>query len=527
MSGKEQEKSSKSPMEEAKENEKKLSKKLSINDITIFCKRKGFVFPTSEIYGGLSGFFDYGPLGVELLNNIKNEWWDYHVHKREDIVGMYGSIITNPKVWVASGHTEHFSDVLVECKKCHQRFRADHLIEEKTGIKVEGSSIEEMERIIKEKNIKCPKCGGELSEPKSFNLMFQTFVGPEVSDASRSYLRPETAQLIFTNFKIIQEVSRKKLPFGIAQVGKAFRNEISPRNFLFRAREFEQAEIEYFINEDDINECPFFDEFKNYKVKLLSEEMQEKNEEETLIELGKAFEQGLIKTKWHVFWIGYEHRFLVNLGLNPEHIRVRQQKKDERAHYSLDTWDLEYKFPFGWKEIEGIANRTTYDLENHIRVSKKDLRYYDEEKKQKIIPYVVAEPSLGLDRVFLALLFDSYNYDEERKNIVLKLKPKVAPFKVGVFPLLSNKKELVDYARIVYEKLSEEFNCFFDKSGSIGRRYARQDEIGTPYCVTIDFDSLENKDVTIRFRDSARQIRVKVDELVNTIKNLIREGVTS
>ncbi len=496
-------------------------KKPSIEEIYTFCKRKGFVFKTSEIYGGIAGFFDYGPLGVELKNNIKNLWWKTHVRSRSDVVGINGSIITHPKVWVASGHTKKFSDVIVQCTSCKQRFRADQLVEEKTGLNVDGYPAEKIDEIILKEKIRCPRCGGKLSKPMDFNLMFKTYVGPSQTQESIAYLRPETAQLIFSNFKLVLETSRQKLPFGIAQIGKAFRNEISPRNFLFRCREFEQAEIEYFVNKNEIGDCPYFEEFRDYKLLLLSSEDQQSGKDAKIVNLGKAFDNNIIVSKWLAYWIGFEHKFIVSLGIKPENLRVRQHLPSERAHYASDTWDIEYKFPFGWREIEGIADRTTYDLSNHMKTSGEDLRYYDEKTGEKIIPYVAAEPSLGLDRLFLALLFEAYQYNNSRKNIVLKLDSKISPFKVAVFPLLSNNKQLVELSRDVFSQLSKHFSVFFDKSGSIGRRYARQDEIGTPYCVTVDFDSLKNKDVTIRFRDTAEQVRIKISELKQTIEGLV------
>ncbi len=498
-------------------------KKLSVNDIATFCKKKGFIFPSSEIYGGLSGFFDYGPLGVELKNNLKKLWWKAHVHEREDIVGIDGSIIMNPQVWIASGHADHFEDVLVECKKCHQRFRADQLVEEKLGINADGKSPEELHELIVKNKITCPNCGGELSEPKSFNLMFKTYIGPKQTSESVAYLRPETAQVIFTEFKNVMDVSRKKMPFGIAQIGKSFRNEISPRNFLFRCREFEQAEIEYFINEKDLNNCPYFDEFKEYKVLALTKDMQEKNQEEKETTIGKLVERGVIKSKWQGFWIGFEHKFLTRVGIKSNHLRIRQHLDNERAHYSLDTWDIEYKFPFGWKEIEGISNRTTFDMSNHSKHSKKDLRVFDEKYKEKVMPYVVSEPSLGIDRLVLTVLFEAYEFNDKRGNVVLKLKPEIAPIKTAVFPLVSNKEELINKAREVFKVLNSNFNSLFDKSGSIGRRYARQDEIGTPYCITVDFDSLKSDDVTVRFRDSTRQERIKIKELAEKIRQFMSE----
>jgi len=346
------------------------------------------------------------------------------------------------------------------------------------------------------------------------------------SQEAIAYLRPETAQVIFSDFKLVQETSRKKLPFGIAQLGKAFRNEISPRNFLFRCREFEQAEIEYFIKEKDINNCPYFKEFENYKVLILSSEAQKSNKKEELISLGEAFKKGMVSSKWTAYWLGFEHRFLTNLGLSPESLRLRQHLPEERAHYALDTWDIEYKFPFGWKEIEGIANRTTYDLKAHMKESGKDLTYYDDDSKEKIIPYVVAEPSLGIGRLFLALLFEAYKYNAERENIVLDLKPKIAPYKAAIFPLLSNNEQLVEISDKIYNELKSDLNVFYDKSGSIGRRYARQDEIGTPYCITVDFESLKNNDVTIRDRKTTKQKRIRREELNLHLKKLIDEEIS-
>jgi len=504
----------------------KNQQRISIEDIYVFCKKKGFVFPTSEIYGGIAGFYDYGPLGVEVVNNIKSIWWKEHVHKRDDIVGIEGSIITNPRVWVASNHVQKFSDLLVKCTKCKQAFRADQLIEEKIGIKTDSLSPKEIQKIIDEKRITCPKCNSKLSSIENFNLMFKTFVGVLESQEAIAYLRPETAQVIFSDFKLVQETSRKKLPFGIAQLGKAFRNEISPRNFLFRCREFEQAEIEYFIKEKDINNCPYFKEFENYKVLILSSEAQKSNKKEELISLGEAFKKGMVSSKWTAYWLGFEHRFLTNLGLSPESLRLRQHLPEERAHYALDTWDIEYKFPFGWKEIEGIANRTTYDLKAHMKESGKDLTYYDDDSKEKIIPYVVAEPSLGIGRLFLALLFEAYKYNAERENIVLDLKPKIAPYKAAIFPLLSNNEQLVEISDKIYNELKSDLNVFYDKSGSIGRRYARQDEIGTPYCITVDFESLKNNDVTIRDRKTTKQKRIRREELNLHLKKLIDEEIS-
>jgi len=485
--------------------------KLTIEELAIFCKRKGFVYPNSEIYGGMSGFFDYGPLGVELKNNIKANWWKTHVQQKRDIVGIDGSIITNPKVWEASGHVENFVDLLLSCVKCKHKERADHLIEDKLHIATDGMSADELNKLIKKHKIKCSKCGSDIKAPQQFNLMFETNVGSsEAKDIA--YLRPETAQLIFTNFKLVQENARLKLPFGIAQIGKAFRNEISPRDFLFRCREFEQMEIEYFVNPHHINECPYVKEFGSYSFSVLTSDMQGKKQQPKKIKVKEMLSAKLI-LPWHAYWLAFEHQWLVGLGINPENLRIRQHVAAEKSHYATDTWDLEYNFPFGWKELEGISNRGDYDLQQHMKKSGKDMSYYDEQEKAKVVPYVVAEPSLGVDRTFLVFLFDAYEYDKKRDNIVLKLHPKLAPIKVAVFPLLSNKPELTKLAEEVYDDLKEEFNCVYDQGGSIGRRYARMDEVGTPLCITIDFDSAKKKDVTVRDRDTTKQVRIKIKDL--------------
>jgi len=488
--------------------------KLSIEDMAVFCKKKGFVYPNSEIYGGFSGFWDYGHLGVELKNNIKNEWWNYHVKQRNDIVGMDGSIITHPKVWQASGHVENFEDVMLTCAKCKERTRADHLIEEKLKINVEGSDAAKITEIIKKNKLTCPKCSSDFEDIKKFNLMFQTSVGP--SSNSVAYLRPETAQLIFTDFKLIMENARLKLPFGIAQTGKGFRNEISPRDFLFRCREFDMMEIEYFVHPDKTRSCPFIKEVEGYALNFLTAEMQEKNQKPQKIKVKDAIKKKLI-SEWHAYWLATEQKWFTNLGANEDNFRVRQHLKEEKSHYAADTWDLEYNFPFGWKELEGISNRTDFDLKQHMKFSGKDLSIYDEETKKKIVPHVVAEPSLGVERAFLVFMFDAYTHDKKRGNAVLKLHPKLAPISVAVFPLISNKPTIVKKAKDVYNSLKIYFNVFYDGSGSIGRRYARQDEIGTPLCITIDFESSKKNDVTIRERDSTKQVRVKIKDLGHKI----------
>lgn len=477
--------------EEAKE------EKISIEEMATFCKRKGFVYPSAEIYGGLAGFWDFGPFGAELKNNIKRSWWNFFIRSREDVVGIDGAIITHPRVWAASGHVESFSDMSVICKKC-----------KKSG-KVDKHEIDEAV---------CGLCGGELDKnsAKDLNLMFTTQVGPVKESSVESYLRPETAQLIFANFKSVAENARMKLPFGIAQIGKAFRNEIAPRDFLFRSREFEQMEIEYFIMPNE--KCPY--KIPDMKVLVYSEEMQSKKKENEEIKIADALKKGIIKRDWHAYWLANCLMFFKNLGCDMKNFRIRQHKKDELAHYSSDCWDLEYKFPFGWKELTGIADRSSYDLGRHEEYSKKDLKLFIE-GKGKILPHVIAEPSFGVERAFLVVMFDAYDYDKKRDNIVLHLSPKLAPIKAAVFPIVKVDNKVVKMARDIYEELKTEFNAFYDDGGAVGRRYARQDEIGTPYCITIDADSVKKQDVTIRDRDTTKQIRVKLKELKNTLRMLI------
>ncbi|MAE42341.1 glycine--tRNA ligase [Candidatus Woesearchaeota archaeon] len=491
--------------------------KLSIEAMATFCKKKGFVYPSAEIYGGLAGFWDFGHLGVELKNNIKNEWWNYHVKQREDIMGIDGSIITHPKVWEASGHVENFEDVMLTCSKCNEKTRADHLIEEKLKTNVEGRSVDEINKIIKKNNLKCPKCNSDFKELKKFSLMLKTSIGPLEDKSSISYLRPETAQLIFANFKLVSDNARLKLPFGIAQIGKGFRNEISPRDFLFRCREFEMMEIEYFVHPDKAEKCPSIKEVENEELNFLTSEMQQKKQEPKEMKVKDALKKKLV-SEWHAYWLATEQKWFTDLGAKPENFRVRQHLKEEKSHYATDTWDLEYNFPFGWKELQGIANRTDFDLKQHMKFSGNDLSIFDEETKKKIIPYVIAEPSQGVERAFLVFMFDSYTYDKKRGNAVLKLHPKLAPVKVGIFPLVN---KLDNEAKKVYDLLKSDFNSIFDKSGSIGRRYARADEIGIPYCITIDFDSLKDKKVTVRNRNDTKQIRVKINDLKETMGKLI------
>lgn len=479
-------------IESSKGEQEKISTEISIEELAAFCKKRGFVYQSGEIYGGLAGFWDFGHLGVELKNNIKKEWWKSHVLQREDVVGIDGSIITHPRIWEASGHVSSFLDIEVVDKKTKEKFKVDKFEAEKY------------------KNDPRFEVKGE------FNPMFITNVGPIISDSMKSYLRPETAQLIFSNFKAVYENARMKLPCGIAQIGKAFRNEIAPRDFLFRAREFEQMEIEYFIKKD--MKCPY--EIPDEEILVYSAEAQEKNQEAINMKIKDAFEKGVIKKDWHAYWLAIELRWFLELGANPDNFRIRQHLKNELSHYSTDTWDLEYRFPFGWKELEGIADRGTFDLSQHEKFSGRNLKIFDEESKEKILPEVICEPSLGIERAFLVFMLDSYYYDKERENVVLRIHPKLAPVKAAVFPIVKGPK-FERIAEEIVKDLKQEFNIIYDKSGSIGRRYARNDEIGTPFCITIDRDSLKNKDVTIRLRNSTEQIRIKIENLKETIRKAI------
>jgi glycyl-tRNA synthetase len=429
----------------------KIPAKLSMEKLVSLCQRRGFIFPSSDIYGGLSGCWDYGPVGVELKRNVKEAWWRSIVQERDDIIGLDTSILMNSKVWEASGHVTSFSDPLVECKECHLRWRADDL-----------------------KENKCPSCGGELTEERMFNTMFKTFIGPVEEEASTIYLRPETAQGMFVNFLNALSTSRKRLPFGIAQIGKAFRNEITTGNFIFRSREFEIMEFEYFVK-------PGTDE------------------------------------EWFDYWVNECFNWYVKLGIKKENLRLREHDKKELSHYSRRTVDINYQFPMGWAELQGIANRTDYDLKQHSTVSGKTLEYYDDETKEHYVPYVI-EPSVGVDRAILAFLCDAY--DEEMVNdelrVLFHFHPDIAPIKVAVLPL-SRKENLAAFARDVYTNLRPCFPTQYDDTQAIGRRYRRQDELGTPYCVTIDFQSLEDNMVTIRERDSMNQIRVPVAALQKSL----------
>ena len=485
-------------MEEKEIDIEKASSDLTIEEMMNFCKKKGFVYPSGEIYGGLGGFWDFGHLGVELKNNLKKEWWKFHVQQREDLVGIDGAIITNPKVWEASGHVSSFVDVAVVCKN------------KKCGFK---TKIDKHEL----GKVKCDKCGGEYENKGEFNPMFVTQVGPIKEDSVKAYLRPETAQLIFADFKLVAENSRMQLPFGICQIGKSFRNELSPREFLFRCREFEQMEIEYFISPEQ--KCPYMEETKGINLLIYDEKMQKNKQEPVLMELYDAWKEGIIKTDWHAYWIGKEFEWFVSLGADASKFRVRQHCSDEKSHYAIDTWDLEYKFPMGWRELQGFANRGDFDLKQHQKFSGENMEMLNSEGK-KVLPNVVCEPSLGVERAFLVFMFDSYFYDSKRQNIVLKLNPRLAPIKAAVFPIVK-QPEYIKMSEEIAAELRKDWNIVYDKSGSIGRRYSRNDEAGTPYCITIDEKSPKQKDVTIRNRDDTEQIRVKVSELREILRKLI------
>jgi len=426
-----------------------------MDKIVSLCKRRGFIFQSSEIYGGLANTWDYGPFGVELKNNLKRAWWKACVYQRDDMFGMDAAILMHPAVWQASGHLENFFDLKSDCKTCKKRFKTQDL-KDKT---------------------QCPECGGQLTESRPFNLMFKTYQGPIEDDANVIYMRPETAQGMFVNFLNILDSKHPKLPFGLAQIGKSFRNEITPGNFTFRTREFEQMEIEYFVRPQEAE---------------------------------KALQE----------WIQNRFNWYLNLGINQENLRKRQHGKDELAHYAHACMDIEYNFPFGWSELEGIANRSDFDLKQHAQFSGKDMQYFDETTKEKIYPYII-EPSGGVDRAVLAFLVDAYNEEKvkDEKRIVLKLNKELAPVKAAVLPLLRNRPEIVDLAKKITQDLKKSIVAVYDDTGSIGKLYRRQDEVGTLYCVTVDVQTLEDKQVTVRERDSMQQIRISIDKLKEYLLN--------
>ena len=429
-----------------------------MDKIVSLCKRRGFVFQSSEIYGGIASVWDYGPLGVELKNNVKKAWWSSVVYRRYDIVGLDAGILMHPKTWEASGHISSFSDLMVDCKKCKKRFKSQDLKEKK----------------------KCFECGGELTEARPFNLMFETYHGPVKDTASVVYLRPETAQGIFVNFLNILDVSRKKLPVGVAQIGKAFRNEITPGNFTFRTREFEQMEIEYFVKPDEAD-------------------------------------------KYYKEWVSERFNWYIKLGIKKENLKKREHGKDELAHYAKACTDVEYKFPFGWSELEGIANRTDFDLKQHSEFSGKELKYFDDQSKEKYYPYII-EPSGGVDRATLAFLVDSYNEEivKDKPRVFLKLHKDLAPVKIAVLPLLKNRAEIVELAKAITSKLKEKFVCVYDDTAAIGKLYRRQDEIGTLFCATVDVQSLDDNKVTVRHRDTMKQDRVGIEQLENYLETKLK-----
>jgi len=449
-----------------------------MDSITSLAKRRGLVFPSSEIYGGLRASWDYGPLGVELKNNVKRAWWRSMVQTRDDVVGLDAAIIMSPRVWEASGHVASFSDPLVECMNCHQRFRADHLPgyhSPQSGHETDDTTVDMAERPV------CPNCGNErFTEPKNFNLMFKTHMGPVEEEAAVVYLRPETAQGIFVDFVSIQQASRMKVPFGIGQIGKAFRNEITPSNFIFRTREFEQMELEFFVE-------PGTDE------------------------------------EWFQYWVDRRLQWFLDLGVSREKLRLRPHEADELAHYAKAAVDVEYEFPFGWSELEGIANRQDFDLRQHQQFSGQDLTYYDQEHDRRYLPFVV-EPSLGVERALLVFLLDAFRVEEARaasggteKRTLLAIHRDLAPIKVAVLPL-SRNETLAPEAKQVHDLLKPRWMTQYDDAGSIGRRYRRQDEVGTPYCVTVDFESLADRQVTVRDRDSMEQERLPIDKLVEYLQ---------
>ncbi|MBO4423311.1 MAG: glycine--tRNA ligase [Clostridia bacterium] len=449
----------------------------TMDKIVALCKNRGFVYAGSEIYGGLANTWDYGPLGVELKNNVKKAWWKKFVQESKYNVGLDAAILMNPQTWIASGHLAGFSDPLMDCRQCHERFRADKLIEDycaENGVTLEkpidAFSQAEMKQFVEDNVIPCPSCGKhDFTDIRQFNLMFKTFQGVTEDAKNTVYLRPETAQGIFTNFVNVQRTTRKKVPFGIGQIGKSFRNEITPGNFIFRVREFEQMELEFFCK-------PGTD------------------------------------LDWFNYWRNFCHNWLLSIGLKDENIRLRDHSPEELCFYSKATTDFEFLFPFGWGELWGLADRTDYDLTNHQNVSGKDLTYFDAETNERYLPYVI-EPSLGVERTVLSVLCDAYDEEELEggdSRAVLRLHPALAPFKAAILPL---SKKLADQATEIYEELSKNFSVDYDDAGSIGKRYRREDEIGTPYCVTFDFDSLEDHCVTVRERDSMEQVRIPVSEL--------------
>jgi len=475
-------------------------------------KMRGFIYPSSEIYGGLSGFYDFGHLGFKLKNNIENFWREFFVNS-ENIFEISTRTIVPEAVWEASGHLKDFVDPITQCQKCKTMFRADDLIEERTGNFVEGLDIKELTKIIKEKKLKCPKCKGNLGEVKIFNLMLKTSVGPV--EGNVAYLRPETAQGIFTNFSFIARSTRSKLPFGVAQVGISYRNEISPRQWIIRLREFNQMEIEMFVNPKKINECLEFSGIAKEKLRIVTREDQKKKGKITEITAEDAVKRGIIPNKWVAYFLAKEMIWYQRLGIPFEALRHRHMLPEETPHYSKGNFDLEIKFDFGWKETVGNAYRTDYDLFSHSKKSGKDMSILDE--NEKVTPHVI-EPSFGIERTVYGILLHCFVDDKKRGWSWFRFPPKIAPYIIAVFPLV-NKDGLDKKAEEIYKNLKKDFDIFYDNSGSIGRRYARADEIGTPFAITIDYDTKEDDTVTIRYRDTAKQERIKVKDLKSFISS--------
>jgi len=477
-----------------KENKKETNSKISIEELTNFCKREGFVFRSSEIYGGFSGFWDFGPLGVELFNNIKQDWWNFFVRQKNNMVGIEASIISHPRTWKASGHIANFGDVAAYCPKC------------KISTKLDKSEVGK---------VKCDKCQGEYEIKGEFSLMFKTKVG--ALDAVDAYLRGETAQGMFLDFKSVQQTSRKQLPFGIAQIGRCFRNEIAPRDFLFRSREFHIGEFEFFINPEE-KKCELLEKkHLDVKLNLLDSETQVAGKD-TLKEttIGKMLKEKRME-EWHAYWLAEQIIWFNSIGL--EEIKIREHTKSELSHYSSATFDVDYEYPFGSKEVAGNANRGQYDLTQHSKESGEKMEIFDDKYKNKIVPRVI-EPTFGMERVFLAILTKAYNFDEKRQNIILRIPAKLAPVKAAVFPIIKDDRYEKIAEEIVFD-LRKEWNIAYDTSGSIGRRYSRNDEIGTPVCITIDDDTPKDKSVTLRDRDTTKQVRVKIQDLHEIMRKII------
>jgi glycyl-tRNA synthetase len=479
---------------------------MNIEKIVDITKRRGIIFQSSEIYGGLSGFFDFGPVGLKIKKNIEESWREFFV-KNKNIYEVQTSLVMPESVWEASGHTKDFIDPLVSCKKCNSVYRADDLIQEITGKMVEGKNAEELTKIIKEEKIKCPKCKSELGEVKIFHLMLKTEVGPSAGNVA--YLRPETAQGIFVNFKNILNATRAKLPFGVAQIGTSYRNEISPRHFIMRLREFNQMEIEMFF---DPNEKEFdFEKFSKTKLKIVK-----RDGKEVELTAEEAVKKEIIPTKWQAYFMAKEMEWYQKLGIPKEKIHFRHMKPEETPHYSRGNFDLEIEFDFGWKEVVGNAYRTDFDLSTHAKHAKVDMSFVADNGK-KIVPHVV-EPSFGIDRTLYAILLHSFREGKDRGWEFFAFPKEIAPFVAAVYPLVS-KDKLPEKATEVFEILKKEFDALYDESGSIGKRYARADEIGIPFAITIDYDTLKDDAVTVRDRDSTKQKRIKIKELANFLKS--------